>query len=393
MPAKAIQKFLDLESASGIILMIAAVIAMIIANSPLDEHYAQLLNTMGEVRIGDQGIAKPILLWINDGLMAIFFLLIGLELKREILEGQLSSISQIALPGIAALGGIILPASIYIALNSGDSSALNGWAIPAATDIAFALGILYLLGERIPSSLKLFLMTVAIFDDLAAIVIIAVFYSGDLSMVAIVLAGCTVVVLGGMNRLGIKQLPPYMLVGLFLWAFVIKSGVHATLAGVVLAFAIPLRGKTEDAPSPLRHLEHTLHPWVAYGILPVFALANAGVSLKGVSLSILGEPVPLGIAAGLFIGKQAGIFGFTWVSVKVGLAKLPPNVDWLAMWGVAALGGIGFTMSLFIGSLAFEQGGPDYVTQARLGIIVGSLLSGLWGYAILRIAIRRQETK
>ena len=393
MPAKAIQKFLDLESASGIILMIAAVIAMIIANSPLDEHYAQLLNTMGEVRIGDQGIAKPILLWINDGLMAIFFLLIGLELKREILEGQLSSISQIALPGIAALGGIILPASIYIALNSGDSSALNGWAIPAATDIAFALGILYLLGDRIPSSLKLFLMTVAIFDDLAAIIIIAVFYSGDLSMFAMALAAGTIAVLGIMNWLGVKQLTPYMLMGLFLWVFVLKSGVHATLAGVVLAFAIPLRGKTEDAPSPLRRLEHSLHPWVAYGILPVFALANAGISLKGVSLSTLVDPVPLGVAAGLFIGKQAGILGFTWVSVKVGLAKLPPNIDWLAMWGVAALGGIGFTMSLFIGSLAFEQGGPDYVTQARLGIIVGSLLSGIWGYAILRIAIRRQETK
>jgi Na+:H+ antiporter, NhaA family len=392
MPAKAIQKFLDLESASGIILMIAAVIAMIIANSPLDEHYAQLLNTIGEVRIGDNGIAKPVLLWINDGLMAIFFLLIGLELKREILEGQLSSISQIALPGIAALGGIILPASIYIALNSGDSVALNGWAIPAATDIAFALGILYLLGDRIPSSLKLFLMTVAIFDDLAAIIIIAVFYSGDLSMFAMALAAGTIAVLGIMNWLGVKQLTPYMLMGLFLWVFVLKSGVHATLAGVVLAFAIPLRGKTEDAPSPLRRLEHSLHPWVAYGILPVFALANAGISLKGVSLSTLVDPVPLGVAAGLFIGKQAGILGFTWVSVKVGLAKLPPNIDWLAMWGVAALGGVGFTMSLFIGSLAFEHGGPDYVTQVRLGIIVGSLLSGLWGYALLRTAIRRQET-
>jgi NhaA family Na+:H+ antiporter len=383
MPTKAIQKFLQLESASGIILMIAAVIALIAANSPLDEHYAELLNTTGEVRIGDEGIAKPVLLWINDGLMAIFFLLIGLELKREILEGQLSKVSQIALPGIAALGGIAVPALIYVALNSGDSLAMNGWAIPAATDIAFALGILYLLGDRVPSALKLFLMTLAIFDDLAAIVIIAVFYSGDLSMLALALAGWTVVVLGIMNQLGIRQLAPYVLVGLFLWVFVLKSGVHATLAGVVLAFAIPLRGKTGDH-SPLRELEHALHPWVAYGILPVFALANAGVSLDGVSLSTLGEAVPLGIAAGLFVGKQAGILGFTWVGVKLGFAKLPQGVNWQSMWGVAALGGIGFTMSLFIGSLAFEHGGPDYATLVRLGIIVGSVLSGLLGYLLLR---------
>ena len=284
MPARAMKKFLELESTSGIILMIAAVVALIAANSPFDVHYADLLETTGEVRIGDEGIAKPVLLWINDGLMAIFFLLIGLELKREILEGQLSKVSQIALPGVAALGGIAVPALLYVALNSGDSVALNGWAIPAATDIAFALGILYLLGDRIPSALKLFLLTLAIFDDLAAIVIIAVFYSGDLSMTALALAGWTVVVLGLMNQVGIRQLTPYILLGLFLWVFVLKSGVHATLAGVVLAFAIPLRAKTADDPSPLRELEHTLHPWVAFGILPVFALANAGVALDGVSL-------------------------------------------------------------------------------------------------------------
>jgi NhaA family Na+:H+ antiporter len=393
MTVTSIKAFLKLESASGIILIVCAIVAMILANSPLSTHYDTLLNTTAEVRVGDAGIAKPVLLWINDGLMAIFFLLIGLEVKREFLEGQLSSISQVALPGIAALGGLLFPALIYTALNWGDSVAMNGWAIPAATDIAFALGVLYLLGDRIPAPLKLFLMTIAIFDDLVAIVIIAVLYSSDLSVLALVLAAVSLMVLVAMNRLGVTQVTPYMLVGLLLWVFVLKSGVHATLAGVLLAFTIPMCARNGEESSPLCNLEHKLHPWVAYGILPLFALANAGVSLKGVSLDTLVESIPLGIMLGLFIGKQAGIFSFTWISIKLKFAKRPADTSWLELWGVAALGGIGFTMSLFIGSLAFEHGGPDYAMLDRIGILGGSLVSALWGYGLLRFATRYRTAR
>jgi NhaA family Na+:H+ antiporter len=390
-PARAIRNFLRLESASGILLMVAAFLAMILANSPLASLYQGLLGTYAEVRVGSLGIEKPLLLWINDGLMAVFFLLVGLEVKREIREGQLSNISQIALPGVAATGGLVVPALIYVALNRGDPIALNGWAIPAATDIAFALGILFLLGDRVPTSLKLLLMTIAIFDDLTAIVIIAVFYSGDLSLLSLGLATGALVVLAGMNLLGVKRLAAYAIVGVLLWIFVLKSGVHATLAGVALAFAIPWQPRIagEEHHSPLHHVEHALHPYVAFGILPLFAFANAGVSLAGVSLSTLFRSVPLGIALGLIIGKPVGVFGASWLSVKAGIAKLPERMSWRELYGVATLCGVGFTMSLFIGSLAFEHGGPDYATLDRLGILTGSLVSAVWGYLILRSAIGR----
>ncbi len=383
---RALRNFLRLESASGILLIGAAILAMLLANSPLAGLYQALLQTYAEVRVGSLGVEKPLLLWINDGLMAVFFLLVGLEVKREIREGQLSSISQIALPGIAAAGGLIVPALIYVALNRSDPVALNGWAIPAATDIAFALGILFLLGDRVPTSLKLLLMTIAIFDDLAAIIIIAIFYSGDLSVLALVLAGVSLVALAGMNRLGVQRVAAYAIVGVILWVCVLKSGVHATLAGVALAFAIPWYPKTDGEYSPLRHVEHALHPWVAFGILPLFAFANAGVSLAGISLNTLLRPVPLGIAAGLFIGKPLGVFGFSWLGIRLGLAKLPEEMNWRGLYGVATLCGIGFTMSLFIGSLAFEHGGPDYATLDRLGILTGSLLSAILGYFVVRSA-------
>lgn len=360
---------------------------MLLVNSAPAYLYDALLETPFEVRLGSLEVAKPLLLWINDGLMAIFFLLIGLEVKREILDGQLSSPSQVALPGIGAVGGIVVPVLIYVWLNRADPVALNGWAIPAATDIAFALGILSLFGERVPVSLKVFLLTLAILDDLSAIVIIAIFFTSDLSMLALVLAGLMLIVLFVLNRLGVTRIAAYALVGVALWVLVLKSGVHATLAGVALAFAIPLRARDAEGHSPLRHLEHTLHPWVAFGIMPIFAFANAGVPLAGVSLSTLVQPVPLGIAAGLFVGKQVGVFGFSWLAVKLGLARLPNEVSWSGLYGTAILCGIGFTMSLFIGSLAFEHGGPDYGTPVRLGILTGTLLSAVLGYVVLRYAL------
>ena len=383
-----IREFLRLEASSGIILIVMAVLAMLLANSPLREQYEYLLNTEASVTVGEVGLQKPLLLWINDGLMAIFFLLIGLEVKREIRTGQLSNPRQVALPAIAALGGLAVPALIYVAFNWGDSTALNGWAIPAATDIAFALGVLYLLGDRVPISLRLFLMTIAIFDDLAAIVIIAVFYTSDLSLTALALAGVALVVLFAMNRRGVQRVGAYVVVGAILWVFVLKSGVHATLAGVMVAFAIPMWSREREY-SPLQHVEHALHPWVAYGILPLFALANAGVSLSGVSLDTMLENVPLGIMLGLFVGKPVGIFVATWLSTRLKLASLPETADLLDVLGVGILGGIGFTMSLFIGSLAFEQGGPDYETLVRLGILSGSLLSAVVGYVVLRLTVSR----
>lgn len=386
-PTTAIRNFLQLEAAGGILLIAAAALAMLVANSPLDRHYNDLLDVYAEVSIGELGIRKPVLLWINDGLMAIFFLLIGLEVKREIRDGQLSNPRQVVLPGIAALFGLAMPALIYVAFNWGDSEALNGWAIPAATDIAFALGILYLVGSRVPTALKLFLLTVAIFDDLAAIVIIAVFYTADLSLSSLVLAGVTLVVLLIMNLSGVQRTGIYLFVGVLLWVFVLKSGVHATLAGVALAFAIPLKGSTAADHSPLRELEHTLHPWVAYGILPLFAFANAGISLSGISLDTLTEPIPLGIALGLFVGKPVGIFGASWIAIRLGVARLPEGVRWVELFGVAVLGGVGFTMSLFIASLAFEHGVEGQLALDRLGIITGSLLAALCGFSLLRYAV------
>lgn len=379
----ALRDFLRLESASGILLMVAAVLAMVVQNSPLSPWYDDLLGVPVEIRIGNLELAKPLLLWINDGLMAVFFLLVGLEVKREVLDGQLSDIRNVILPVAGAIGGIAVPALIYVGLNWDSPETLRGWAIPTATDIAFALGVLALLGSRVPVALKLFLTTLAIVDDLGAIIIIAVFYSADLSVMSLAVAASAIVALFVLNRRRVSDLTPYILVGLVLWTAVLKSGVHATLAGVVLAMFIPFRVRNGER-SPLKQLEHDLHPSVAYVILPVFAFANAGVPLDGISLESFLDPVPLGIAAGLFIGKQLGVFAAAWLAVKSGIARLPEAVTWRQLYGVAVLCGIGFTMSLFIASLAFEQAAVDYPLNDRLGILAGTVLSAVVGYALLR---------
>lgn len=379
-----------MEAASGLLLIAAAILALIINNSPLSWLYNGLLETPVVAQIGALKIAKPLLLWINDGLMALFFLLIGLEVKREVLEGQLSKPSQIVLPGMAAIGGMLVPALIYWFLNRDNPAALNGWAIPTATDIAFALGVLALLGKRVPTSLKLFLMTLAIIDDLGAIVIIAIFYSGALSTLSLMLAAACIAALVAMNRMGVVKLGPYMIIGLILWVCVLKSGVHATLAGVTLAFCIPLRTRNAE-PSPAQALEHALHPWVAFGILPLFAFANAGLSLKGVTLESFTHHVPMGIAIGLLLGKTIGVFGLSWLTVKSGITALPAGANWGQVLGVAILCGIGFTMSLFVGSLAFVPGSSDYAGMDRMGILTGSLLAALIGYTVTAAASRKNK--
>ncbi|MGD2112398.1 MAG: Na+/H+ antiporter NhaA [Gammaproteobacteria bacterium] len=386
MVLRALTEFLRLEASSGILLLLAAVLAMLVENSAASTFYDALLQTPVEIRVGEFEIAKPLLLWINDGLMAIFFFLIGLEVKREVLDGELSEPSRVVLPMIAAVGGMAVPAAIYAVINWGDAGAMKGWAIPSATDIAFALGVLALLGSRVPNTLKLFLMTLAIVDDLGAIVIIALFYTADLSLVSLVVAALALVVLFAMNRSGVLSLAPYLLVGLVLWAAVLKSGVHATLAGVLTALFIPYAREAGETHTQLEKLEHDLHPAVVYGILPLFAFANTGISFEGLTSDALLHPVPLGIAAGLFFGNQIGVFGLSWLAIRVGLARLPQGAGWLQLYGVAALCGIGFTMSLFISSLAFEQGGVDVVVDDRLGILVGSIVSALLGYAVLRFA-------
>ncbi|MDA7020606.1 Na+/H+ antiporter NhaA [Pseudomonas fragi] len=381
-------RFFQLEAASGLLLIAAAALALIVNNSPLSHYYTAFLDVPVAVQIGALQIAKPSLLWINDGLMALFFLLIGLEVKRELLEGQLSKPSQVVLPGAAAIGGMVVPALIYWFINKDYPDALGGWAIPMATDIAFALGVLALLGKRVPVSLKLFLMTLAIIDDLGAIIVIAVFYSSELSSVSLLLAAACLIALIAMNRMGVIKVAPYMIVGLILWVCVLKSGVHATLAGVTLAFCIPLRTKNSET-SPLMSIEHALHPWVAYAILPLFAFANAGVSLAGVSLHSFVSHVPMGIAAGLLIGKTLGVFGLTWIAIKTGMAALPAGANWGQVFGVAILCGIGFTMSLFVGSLAFVAG-SDYVGMDRMGILTGSILAALIGYGVTLFFSRKQ---
>ncbi|MEZ5558286.1 MAG: Na+/H+ antiporter NhaA [Pseudomonadales bacterium] len=386
-----LREFVKLESASGILLGASAVLAMLIANSPLDRYYDLLIATPVEIRVGDFGIDKPLILWINDGLMALFFFLVGLELKREVLEGELSDVRQITLPAIGAVGGMLVPAGIYAAFNWGDAHAMQGWAIPAATDIAFALGVLSLLGDRVPTALKVFLVTIAIFDDLGAILIIAFFYTGNLSLLSLLVGGLCLLPLWYLNRRGVTELVPYLLIGLVMWVAVLKSGVHATLAGVVLAMFIPMRSPRDPDASPLKDLEHDLHPAVAYGILPMFAFANAGISLSGVGLDFLLHPVSLGIALGLFLGKQLGVFGLCWLAVQLRLAKLPAGVGWGAIYGVALLCGVGFTMSLFIGSLAFEHSQVNQLFDERLGIIAGSLVAGLAGYLVLRWVLPRRR--
>ncbi|HCN46493.1 MAG TPA: Na+/H+ antiporter NhaA [Pseudomonas sp.] len=374
-------RFFQLEAASGLLLIAAAALALIVNNSPLSWLYNGLLEVPVAVQIGALSIAKPLLLWINDGLMALFFLLIGLEVKRELVEGHLSKPSQVVLPGAAAIGGMLVPALIYWFLNRDNPAAIAGWAIPTATDIAFALGVLALLGKRVPVSLKLFLMTLAIIDDLGAIIIIALFYSGALSTISLMLAAACIAALIAMNRLGVVRLGPYLVIGLILWVCVLKSGVHATLAGVTLALCIPLRTRNAET-SPLLTLEHALHLWVAYGILPLFAFANAGVSLAGVTMESFTHAVPMGIAIGLLAGKTIGVFGLTWLAIKLGLASLPAGANWGQILGVAILCGIGFTMSLFVGSLAFVPGASEYAGMDRMGILTGSILAAVIGYAI-----------
>lgn len=376
-----LKDFLKLESASGILLIIATAVALVFANSPLDQYYELFLSTYMGVHVGAFEINKPLLLWINDGLMAVFFFLIGLELKRELVEGELSDPKQIILPAAGAVGGMLVPALIYVGMNWGNQQALSGWAIPAATDIAFALGILAMLGSRVPVALKVFLVSLAIIDDIGAIIIIAIFYTSDLSVESLVVAGLSIAVLAILNKRGVVKIAPYILVGLVLWVSVLKSGVHATLAGVVLAFFIPLKLKDEYGNSPARELEHDLHSSVAFVIVPIFAFANAGVDLRGMSLERFLDPLPIGIAMGLFVGKQIGVFGFAWLVIKMGLAKLPKSVSWAQLYGVSILCGIGFTMSLFIGSLAFEQTGEQM--DDRLGILFGSILSSVVGYLLL----------
>ena len=379
-----ITHFMHLEASGGIVLMFVALLALFANNSFLASGYQGVLNTPVAVQFGTFEIAKPALLWINDGLMAIFFFLVGLEIKREVLRGELSSLDKIALPLFAAVGGIAVPALVYLGFNMSDPVTSKGWAIPAATDIAFALGILALLGKRVPVSLKILAMlAVAIIDDLAAIIIIALFYTENLSLVALSWAGVGTALLFAMNRFRVMRILPYAVVGTLVWAAVLKSGVHATLAGVITAFAIPMARPNPDTPSPLTRAEHGLHIWVAFLILPLFAFANAGVSLGGLSFADVLSPVPLGIAAGLFIGKQLGVFSFCFIAVKLGLARLPDGANWVQVYAVACLTGVGFTMSLFIGTLAFDD--AELLNGVRLGVLMGSILSGVMGYSLLRI--------
>ena len=378
-PRSALRTFLDNEASGGLVLMGAAALALVVANSPLSGAYFDALHSYV--------LGLSVLHWINYALMAVFFLLVGLEIKREMLDGQLSTWPRRALPGIAALGGMIVPAVIYLAFNAGPNGHPRGWAIPSATDIAFALGVLSLLGPRVPISLKVFLTALAILDDLGAVLIIAVFYTSELNLYAL---GGAIFVLGllqGLNRAGFTDLRPYLLLGVVLWFLVLMSGVHATLAGVALALTIPLRvtpGRPEDATSPLHILEHSLQPWVAFLIIPIFGFANAGISFAGMSLSSLQNPVPLGVALGLFVGKQVGVFAFAWAAIKAGLADLPANATWPQLYGVALLCGIGFTISLFIGLLAFPTS-ADLQDATKLGVLLGSILSGLIGAALLRM--------
>lgn len=385
--ANAVGDFMKLESAGGLLLLAGAILAMLVANSPLASLYDALLGTTVAVQVGALAIDKPLLLWINDGLMAVFFFLVGLEIKREILEGELSSFSQIVLPGMGALGGMIVPAAIYTWLNWADPVALDGWAIPVATDIAFALALLGVFGSRVPIGLKVFLLTLAIFDDLAAIIIIALFYSGDLSFTALLIAVVALAIAITMNRMRVTRISSYLLLAVVLWVAILKSGVHATLAGVLIALCIPMRDAR--GRSPLRELEHDLHGPVAFAILPIFAFANAGLALAGMSLSELAHPVTLGVIGGLLVGKPLGILLFVGLTVSLRLSGLPENVSWLQVLGAAFACGIGFTMSLFIAGLAFEHGSGGYFAGDRLGILVGSTLSALFAGLVLHSSLPR----
>lgn len=379
------REFFRLEAAGGIVLIVAAVAALLVANSPLSWVYLEFLQLPGVVQVGGLVISKPLLLWVNDLWMAIFFFLVGLEIKREVLVGQLSSPSGLLLPTSAAVGGMAVPALIYAALNWNNPVNLNGWAIPAATDIAFALGILALLGNRAPASLKVLLTAIAIIDDLGAIMIIAIFYTDNLSSIALALAAVACSWLVFLNLLKVRSLAPYLIIGSLLWVCMLKSGVHATLAGVLTALAIPYR-VDNDGESPLEQLEHALHPWVAFLILPMFAFANAGISFQGVSFASISEPVTFGIAAGLVVGKQIGVFLPLWFCVHAGFARMPEDTNYLQLYAVSILCGIGFTMSLFIGGLAFEL--SDFRAPVRLGVLSGSIVCAVTGYLLLRFGSR-----
>lgn len=394
MMISTIKTFFKLEAASGILLITAAILALIAANTGLKVYYDQLLAVQVVVAIDEFNIAKPLLLWINDGLMALFFLLVGLELKREVLVGELNQLSKIALPGIAAVGGMLVPALVYAVINRDDPVALHGWAIPTATDIAFALGILGLLGSRIPTSLKIFLVSLAIFDDIGAIIIIALFYTADLSLTAFAFATIGIAVLALLNYLGVVRKSAYLFIGLLVWVSLLKSGVHATLAGVAIALCIPYKGvDAEGKPQqPMHDLEHGLHSPVAFVILPIFAFANAGLSLAGLSVDDVFSPVSLGILLGLFVGKQLGVMLFTWLAVALKIGKLPADVSWGQVYGVAVICGVGFTMSLFIGSLAFQNVAGAGMND-RLGILTGSFLSAVLGYVWLRYVAKPKEAR
>ena len=384
------------DTAGGVLLIIAAAMAMIVANSPLSPYYNMLIEIPVRISIGDFEIAKPLLLWINDGLMALFFLAVGLELKREIIEGELSHPKKIILPLLGAIGGMVVPALIYIAFNHKDPVAMNGWAIPTATDIAFALGILMLLGKRVPVTLKLFLASLAIFDDIGAIAIIALFYTSDLSLTALGVSSVIILLLYIMNKRGASEITTYAILGIILWVAVLKSGVHATLAGVILAFFIPLKVKCKNDDtirSPLKQLEKDLDRSVTFLIVPLFAFTNASIVFSDVTLTSLLHPIPLGIALGLFLGKQLGIFGFCYLGVKLGIAHLPQGVNWRLLYGTSLIAGVGFTMSLFISALSFEKTGVNLLFDERLGILAGSILSGVSGYLVLRSALRKTDTE
>lgn len=383
--------FVQMESFAGLLLILMSILALVVANSRWYDNYQHILEQPLSIGYATFHLSKPLILWINDGLMAVFFLLIGLELKREILEGQLSSVSQVVLPGLAALGGVLFPALIYYAFNRHHELNMAGWAIPVATDIAFALGVLTLLGKRVPSSLKLFLLALAIFDDLAAILVIALFYTKSLSFWALGMAGVTTVILIILNRLQVSKLTVYIILGIILWFFVLKSGVHATIAGVLLAIFIPLKTVKHNQGSPLKYLEKKLHAWVAFFILPVFAFANSGINFSGITLPQLINPVSLGVALGLFFGKQIGVFLFSYITIKLQFAKMPDGANWRQLYGVSIICGIGFTMSLFICSLAFEHAPIIYNTEGRIGVMLGTLMSALLGYVVMYFATSQRK--
>jgi NhaA family Na+:H+ antiporter len=385
--AGVIRDFLRLQSAGGILLMLAAAAALVIVNTRAEGLYQALLGTPVEIRIGTLTIAKPLLLWINDGLMAVFFFLVGLEIKREVAEGELAHRAQVVLPALAALGGMAAPATIYWWFNGADPVGRRGWAIPAGTDIAFALGVLSLLGPRVPRGLHVFLLTLAILDDLGAILIIALFYTEHLSATSLAVAAAAIAALAVLNAARVRAIPAYFFVGLVLWVAMLKSGIHATLAGVVLALFIPIRTDDPEAVSPLRQLEHDLHPVVAFGVMPLFAFANAGVSLHGMSLASLLEPVPLGIAAGLLAGKTIGVFGTSAAAIGLGMARMPEGATWRSLLGVSILCGVGFTMSLFIANLAFAEVAPALAVSAVVGILAASLVAAVAGYLFLAITL------